>query len=76
MYLRIVFIQSELSVRMLTWSSVFSWLSATAMAASSVLLIVCRSGCDLMSMYVLEFVLGFTTHAPSVGFPLTCESSV
>ena len=46
------------------------------MAASSALLIVCRSGCDLMSMCVMVFVLGFTTPAPSVGFPLTCEPSV
>ncbi len=68
--------QNELSVRMLMWSSLCSCLSATAMAASSALLIVCRSGCDLMSMYVMEFVLGFITPAPSVGFPLTCEPSV
>ena len=68
--------QNELSVKMLMWSSVFSCFSATAMAASSALLIVCRSGCDLMSMCVIEFVLGFTTPAPSVGFPLTSEPSV
>jgi hypothetical protein len=68
--------QNELSVRMLIWSSVFSCLGATAMAASSALLIMCRSGCDLMSICVMEFVLGFTTPAPSVGFPLTCEPSV
>ena len=46
------------------------------MAASSALLIVCRSGCDLMSMCVMLFVLGFTTPALNVGFPLTCEPSV
>ena len=68
--------QNELSVRMLIWSSVFSCLSATAMAANSALLIVCLSGCDLISMRVIVFVLGFTTPAPSVGFPLTSESSV
>ena len=68
--------QNELSVRMLIWSSVFSYLSATAMAANSAMLIVCISGCDLTSMYVMEFVLGFTTPAPSVGFSLTCEPSV
>ena len=68
--------QNELSVRMLIWSSVFSCLSATAMAANSALLIVCRSGWDLMSMCAMEFVLGFTTPAPNVGFPLTCELSV
>ena len=68
--------QNELSVRMLTWFSVFSCLSATAMAASSAMLIVCLSGCDLMSMCVMVFVLGFPTPAPSVGFPFTCEPSV
>ena len=46
------------------------------MAANSALLIVCRSGCDLMSMCVVEFVLGFTTPDPNVGFPLACEPSV
>ena len=68
--------QNELSVRMLIRPSVFSCLSATAMAASSALLIVCRSDCDLISMCVMEFVLGFTTLAPNVGFPLTCDPSV
>ena len=67
---------NELSVRMLIWSSLFSCLSATAMATSSALLIVGLSGCDLMSMCVMEFALGFTTPAPSVGFPLTCEPFV
>jgi len=67
---------NELFVRMLMWSSVFSCLIATAMAASFALLIVCRSGCDLMSMCVMGFDLGFTTPAPNVGFPLTCEPSV
>ncbi len=65
--------QNELFVRMLVWSSLFSCLSATAMAASSAL---CLSGCDLMSMCVMEFVLGFTTLAPIVRFPLTCEPTV
>jgi hypothetical protein len=67
---------NELYVRMLIWSFVFSCLSATTMAANSALFIVCLSGCDLMSMCVMEFVLGFTTPAPSIGFPLTCEPSV
>jgi len=68
--------QNELSDRMLIWASVFSCLSATAMAASFALVIVCRSGCDLVSICVVEFVLGFTTPALNVGFPLTCEPSV
>jgi hypothetical protein len=58
------------------WLFVFSYLSATAMAASSVMLIVCRSSCDLMSMCVMVFVLGFTTPAPNVGFSLTYGPSV
>ena len=68
--------QNELSVRMLIWSSVFSCLSTTAMAASFALLIVYLSGCDLISMCVMEFVLGLTTIAPNVGFPFTCDPSV
>ena len=58
------------------WIFVFSCFSATAMAASSAPLIVCRSGCDLMYMCMMVFVLGCTTPAPNVGFPLTCEPSV
>jgi hypothetical protein len=46
------------------------------MAASSALFIVCHFGCNLMSMHVMEFVLGFTAPAPSVGFPFACEPSV
>ena len=68
--------QNELSMRMLMWSVVFSCLSATALTVSSALLIVCLSGCDLMSICVIEFVVGFTTPASSVGLPLTCEPSV
>ena len=68
--------QNELSVKMLMWSSVFSCFSATTMAACSALLIVCLSGCDLTSMCVMVFVLGFTTPAPSVEFLLTSEPSV
>ena len=61
--------QNEMSFRMLIWSSVFSCLSAITMAASYAMLIVCLSGCDLMSMCVIKFVLGFT-------IPLTSEPSV
>ena len=67
---------NKVSVRMLMWSSVFSCLSATAMADSSALLIVCRSGCYLMFICVIEFVLGLTATAPNVGFHLTCDPSV
>ena len=46
------------------------------MAASSALLMVCRSSCDLISMCVVMPVRGFTIAAPSVGFPDFCEPSV
>ena len=67
---------NELSARMLICSSVFSCLSAIAMTASSALLIVCRFGCNLIYMCVIESDLGLTTPAPNVGLPLTCEPSV
>ena len=54
-------------------SSVFSYLSATAMAANSALFLFGR---DFMSMCVMEFVVGFTTPTPRVGLPLTREPSV
>ena len=68
--------QNGLSEKMLMWSSVFSCLSATTMAASYGIFIVCLSGCDLMSMSVMEYVFGFTKPAPRMGLPLTCESFV
>ena len=46
------------------------------MAADSALFIVCLSGCDLMSICVMEFGFGFTTPAPRMGLPLACEPSV
>ncbi len=45
---------------------------ATVMAASSALLIVCLSGCDL----VVVCVCGLTMDAPNVGFPVLWEPSV
>ena len=46
------------------------------MTAISALFIVCRFGCDLMSMYVVMSVFGLVIPAPSVGFPFTYEPSV
>jgi len=46
------------------------------MAASSVLLIVCLSFWDLISMYVTRRVRESTTTGPSVLLPLTCEPSM
>jgi hypothetical protein len=68
--------QNELFARILLWSAVFPCLSATAVAANSALFIVCLSGCDLMSLCVMEFVLGFTTLAPRMRLPLAWEPSV
>ena len=76
LWLRIVLMHNGLFVRMLMFYVAFSCLSATVMAAISALLIVCHTGCDLMSMCVMGSVLGFTTLAPSVGLPLTCEPYV
>ena len=39
------------------------------MVASSALLVVCLSGCDLIPMCVMVLCLGSTTDAPSVGLP-------
>ena len=41
-------IQNELYVSMIRWSVVFAFLRATVLEAISALLIVCRSGCDLI----------------------------
>ncbi len=49
---------------------------ARVMAASSALLMVWHSSCDLIWMCVVMPVLGLTTDAPSVGFPDFCEPSV
>ena len=63
-----VLMRNELSASILRQSSVFCCQRATAMAASSDLFIVCRSGCDLMSICVVMSVFGLVTPAPSVGF--------
>ena len=46
------------------------------MTASSFKLIVCLSGCDFISIWVIVFVCGFTTPAHKMGLPLICEPSV
>ena len=68
--------QNELCESIVRWSSVFSCLRATAMAASSALLILLRFGCDLMSLCVLMSVFGLLTPAPSGEVAFTCELSV
>jgi hypothetical protein len=54
----------------------FTILRATVMAASSALLIACRSDCYLISTCAVVLVYGLTTSAPSIGLPLICEPSV
>ena len=68
--------QNELSASVLRCSSLFSILRANVMAASSALLILCLSFCDLISLCVTFCVSGLTTPAPSVLLPLTCEPPV
>jgi hypothetical protein len=46
------------------------------MTASSDLLIVCLSGCDLISIWMVVWVCGFTMDASSVGFPDLCDPSI
>jgi hypothetical protein len=46
------------------------------MAASSAMLIVCLSFCDLLSICVMVCDRGLTAPAPSVLLPLTCEPFV
>ncbi len=49
---------------------------ARVMADSSALLMVCRSSWDFIYTWKVIQVLGFTTDAPSVGFPVFCDPSV
>jgi len=52
------------------------FISAMVLAASSALLIVCPSGCDLISMCVVVCMVGFIIDASSVGMPVTWDPSV
>jgi hypothetical protein len=65
-----------LSVRI--WSSEASlWMSsARVIADSPAVLMVCRSSWDLISIWKVTPVLGLTTDAPSVGFPVFFYPSV
>ena len=45
-------------------------------AASSSRLIVCLSGCDFISIYVVVCVFALTMDAPSVGLPAIRDPSV
>ncbi len=59
--------------------SVWSFLlasSASVMAASSDLFMVCLFGCGFISVCVVVWVLGLTMDAPRVGLPVTKDPSV
>ena len=75
-YLCMVFMLKALSVRI--ESAWWSFLASNAMviAASSVRLIVCLSGCYLISICVVVCVFGFTVDAPIVGLPVSRDPSV
>jgi hypothetical protein len=45
-------------------------------AASSALFIVCLSGCDFISTWVVVLVVGSTLEAPRVGLPVIREPSL
>ena len=65
-----------LSVRICRVGSSLCRSRARVMAESSALLIVCRSSWDFISMWKVIPFWGFTMAAPSVGFPVFCDSSV
>ena len=49
---------------------------ARVIAVSSDRLMVCRSVCDLISMYVIVCVVEYTIDAPSVGLPVVWDTFV
>ena len=68
--------QNELSVRMDRCGVSGCCCSATVMAASYVVLIVCLSSCDLTDVCVVVECVGSTTAAPMIGFPGVMDPSV
>ncbi len=75
-YLRSVLMFKALSVSIWRIGASLCMSMAKVMAASSTLMMVWRSSCDLISMFVVMPVLGLTNYAPSVGFPDFFEPSV
>ena len=57
------------------WSCLLA-LRARVMASSSARCMVCLSGCDLISICVVVWVLGSTMEAPRMELPVTREPSV
>ena len=75
-YLRKVLMLKALSVKVERVRSVLLACKARVMSASSARLIVCLSGCDLISICVVVWVFGLTMDAPKVGLPVTREPSM
>ena len=69
------YMQKRLSVSICTVSSLADSRRATMMLASSALLIVCLSDCDLISILMVRSS-GNTTAPPKVGLPDIFEPSV
>ncbi len=66
-YARMVLMLKALSIKMERVCSRLLALRARVMAASSARFMVCLSGCDLISIFVVVWVLGLTMDAPKVG---------
>jgi hypothetical protein len=75
-YLRMVLMLKALSVSIERAFSCLLASSARARVASSARFMVCLSGCDFISMFVVVWVFGLTMDAPRVGLLVTSEPSV
>ena len=75
-YLRMVMMLKALFVSIeRVWSFLLAS-SASVMAASSARFMVCLSGCDLISICVVVWVLGLTMDAPKTELLVTRDPSV
>ena len=75
-YLRMVLMLKALSINIeRVWSFLLAS-SASVMAASFALFMVCLSGCDFISICVVVWVLGLTMDALMMGLPVTREPCV
>ena len=75
-YLRMMLMLKALSVMIERVGLHLLVSSASVIAAISDRMIMCGSGYDLISMYVVVCVVRFTINAPSVELPVTWDPSV
>ena len=75
-YLRMVLMLKALSVKIERVWLCLLVSSASVMAASSALLMVCLSGYDFISIWVVVLELGLTMDAPKAVLPVTREPYV